>query len=281
MRYKQIPLGIVPKSFWICCILFAVFLVVAPVFILVKYSLSDVSSINTGGAPIPLWPYNPTVRTYIYLFTDLNFYMVLLNSLVVAVGTVAFSMVLGVPASYVLGRYKVPGRKLLILGLISVRFFPDISSVVPIAEFFIYCNAQNTYWGIIAAHSLLALPYVIFIGMGAFETIPADLEQQARVMGASRFQIFYQILVPLAIPGLAAAAIYTFLLSWDEFIFSYFLLGIGNISTLTLYLKKTMTYAPPQNLLATISVCLSFPVIVFSLVLQKYMAAGITSGSVK
>jgi multiple sugar transport system permease protein len=131
------------------------------------------------------------------------------------------------------------------------------------------------------AHTLLALPYVIFIGLSAFETIPADLEQQAAVMGASGLQIFLKILLPLAIPGLTAAAIYTFLLSWDEFIFSYFLLGLGKITTLTLYLKQKFSFSPPQNLLATISVCLSLPVIAFTLLVQKYMTAGITAGSVK
>jgi ABC-type glycerol-3-phosphate transport system permease component len=134
---------------------------------------------------------------------------------------------------------------------------------------------------VVLAHTLLSLPYVIFIGMSAFESIPADLEQQATVMGANRVQTFLHVLLPLAVPGLIAAAIYTFLLSWDEFIFSYFLLGLGKISTLTLYLKQKLAYAPPQNLLAAISVCLSLPVIVFTLQLQKYMAAGITSGSVK
>jgi multiple sugar transport system permease protein len=180
-----------------------------------------------------------------------------------------------------MARFRVPGRKAIVLGLISVRLFPDIASIIPIAEFFIRFNLHNTYAGVILAHTLLALPYVIFIGMGAFETIPVDLENQAKVMGANQYQIFYSILLPLAIPGLAAAAMYTFLMSWDEFIFSYFLLGLGKISTLTLYLKQKLSYAPPQNLLATISVCLSLPVIAFSLLLQKYMTAGITSGSIK
>jgi multiple sugar transport system permease protein len=117
--------------------------------------------------------------------------------------------------------------------------------------------------------------------MSAFEAIPEDLEQQAKVMGANGFQIFYSILLPLAIPGLAAAAIYTFLLSWDEFIFSYFILGLGKVTTLTLYLKQKLSFSPPQNLLATISVCLSLPVIAFTLIMQKYINAGITEGSVK
>jgi multiple sugar transport system permease protein len=218
---------------------------------------------------------------YQFLFTDSHFYAVLINSIIVSISTVILSMLLGVPAAYVLGRYQIPGRKILLLGIISVRMFPDIASVIPIVEFFIKLGLHQTYTGVVLAHTLLALPYVIFIGIGAFESIPHDLEQQAWVMGADRFQTFFKILFPLAIPGLAAAAIYTFLLSWDEFIFSYFLMfGRQEIFTLTLYLNG-IKYAEPQNLLAAISVCLSVPVIIFSMMVQRYMIAGVSTGSVK
>jgi ABC-type glycerol-3-phosphate transport system permease component len=259
----------------------ALLMVLVPLYLLVKYSISDPSSINTGGAPIPFWPYHPTIQVFMYLFSDAEFYRVLLNSFAIAVSTVVVSLVIGVPAACVLARYRVPGRRLFMLGLISIRLFPDIASIIPVTEFFIRINAQNTMWGIVLAHTLLSLPYVIFIAISAFETIPSDLEEQATVMGAGRFQTFFRILLPLAAPGLAAAAIYTFLLSWDEFIFAYFLLGLGRISTLTLYLNQKMTFAPPQNILATISVCMSLPVIGVAFMLQKYMMAGITSGSVK
>jgi ABC-type glycerol-3-phosphate transport system permease component len=275
------PSWSIKRLIWFAGLAIALMLVLCPLLLLVKYAISDSASINTGGNPIPLWPYHPTLRTFMYLFSDKQFYMVISNSVIIALGTVAFSMLIGVPAAYVLSRYRFPGLKFFIMGLISIRLFPDISSIIPIAELFIRLNLNNTFAGIMLAHTLLALPYVIFIGMSAFETIPTDLEQQAAVMGASGFQIFIKVLLPLAVPGLAAAAIYTFLLSWDEFIFSYFLLGLGKITTLTLYLKQKFSFSPPQNLLATISVCLSLPVIAFTLLLQKYMTAGITTGSVK
>lgn len=273
--------GKLKSAMWLCFIAFALFMVLCPLYMLIKYSISDSASINTGGKPIPLWPYSPTFRTFIYLFSDRLFYTVIMNSVIIALGTLALSMLLGVPAAYTLGRYRLPAVKFIILGLISVRLFPDIASIIPVAEFFIRLNLNNTYTGAILAHTVLALPYVIFIGMSAFEAIPEDLEQQAKVMGANGFQIFYSILLPLAIPGLAAAAIYTFLLSWDEFIFSYFILGLGKVTTLTLYLKQKLSFSPPQNLLATISVCLSLPVIAFTLIMNKYINAGITEGSVK
>jgi ABC-type glycerol-3-phosphate transport system permease component len=269
------------RVLWLCALGIALFMVFCPLYFLVKYAVSDSASINTGGKPIPLWPYHATLRAFYYLFSDEQFYRVIFNSVIIAAGTVAFSMLLGVPAAYVLSRNRFPGLKYFMIGLISIRLFPDISSIIPIAEFFIRLNLNNTFIGAMFAHTLLALPYVIFIGLSAFETIPSELEQQAAVLGANGFQIFFKILLPLAIPGLSAAAIYTFLLSWDEFIFSYFLLGLGKITTLTLYLKQKFSFSPPQNLLATISVCLSLPVIAFTLLLQKYMTAGITAGSVK
>ncbi len=281
MKPKRVLLETWKQLAWFLTLMVSLAIVAIPLYLLFKYSISDIGSINTGGKPIPIWPFHPTLKAFMYLFSDKQFYHVLVNSLIIALGTVGVSLLFGIPASYILGRYDVPFKKVLLIGLISVRLFPDIASVIPIAECFIRFEAQNTYWGIILAHSLLALPYVIFIGTSAFEPIPKDLEQQAMVMGASRGQIFIQILLPLAAPGLAAAAIYTFLLSWDEFIFSYFLLGIGKISTLTLYLKQKLSYAPPQNILATISLCLSLPVIIFSLLMQKNITAGITTGAVK
>ncbi len=278
---RQAPMTPGKKVIWGTGIVLGLFIVMGPVYLLVKYSISDIQSINTGGDPIPWWPFDPTLQIFLYLFKDWQFYHVLLNSVIVAFSTVILSMALGIPAAYVLGRYRVPGRKALLLGIISVRLFPDIASVIPVVEFFIRIGAHQTYWGVVLAHTLLALPYVIFIGIGAFESIPADLEQQAWVMGAGSFQTFYKILLPLAVPGLAAAAIYTFLLSWDEFIFAYFLmLGKQEIFTLTLYLNG-IKYAEPQNLLAAISVCLSVPVVIFSLMVQKYMIAGVSTGSVK
>jgi multiple sugar transport system permease protein len=275
------PLGTLKTSMWMFSLAGAIILVILPVYLLFKYSISDIGSINTGGAPIPIWPLRPNFDSYLYLFSDNQFYAVLANSTIIALFTVLVSMLLGVPASYVLARYNLPWKKVILVSLISVRLFPDIASVIPITEFFIRINAHNTYQGVVMAHTLLALPYVIFIGTSAFEPIPKDLEHQAMVMGASRLQIFWKIHLPLAIPGLIAGAIYTFLLSWDEFIFAYFLIGLGKISTLTLYLKQKLAFSPPQNLLATISVCLSLPVIVFSLLLQRYMTAGITSGAIK
>ena len=140
------PMAFSKRALWLIGIGLALMMIIAPVYLLVKYSISDIGSINTGGKPIPFWPEHPTLSVYRYLFTDRQFFVVLGNSFIIALLTVACSLLLGVPAAYVLGRYRIPGRRIILLGIISVRLFPDIASVIPIVEFFIQIGAHQTYW---------------------------------------------------------------------------------------------------------------------------------------
>jgi len=246
-----------------------------------KYSISDRASVVTGGKPIPLWPYHPTIEQFKTLVTTDRFISAALCSIEIALTSVIISLIIGTPAAYALVRYRFPGIMVLATLLISVRLFPDIVSVVPVVEIFIKLRLINTKIGVALAHSLLSIPYVIFIAMGVFETIPKDLDEQAQIMGASKLYSFVRVILPVALPGLAAAAIYVFLLSWDEFIFAYFILAFGNLSTLPVMLQKILSWTPQHNLLAAISVMLSIPVIIFTFIVQKYMRAGATAGAVK
>jgi multiple sugar transport system permease protein len=266
---------------WFITLWIMIAIVCLPVYFMLKYSISDRSSLITGGEAIPLWPHHPTVRTYAYILGYPDFYKAAFVSMKLALLTIMISMTLGVPASYVLAKYNIPGKAVLLIALISIRLFPDIVSIIPVAVAFTKLRLQDTYLGAALAHSLLALPYVLYICMGVFESIPSDLEKQAQILGAGKVYTLVRIILPISATGLAAGAIYTFLLSWDEFIFSYFLLGLGQLQTLPLYLKQKMTYSPPHDLIMAISMMLSLPVILFTLTLQKYMRSGMTAGAVK
>ena len=258
-----------------------IFIVMAPIFIMFKYSLSDRASVVTGGAVIPLWPYEPTLEQYRGLLSADRFIGAAITSLKTALLAVIISLILGVPAAYALVRYRFPGILVLTTFLISIRFFPDIVSVVPVVEVFTPAGLVGNVAGVAAAHCLLSVPYVIFIAMGVFESIPGDLEEQAQVLGAGKITAFFTVTLPVALPGLAAAAIYVFLLSWDEFIFAYFLMAFSDLSTLPVLLRKILSWTPQHNLLAAISVLLSIPVVLFTFIVQKYMRAGATAGAVK
>jgi ABC-type glycerol-3-phosphate transport system permease component len=273
---------IVKRLVWFLAVAVVLTGILAPIYMLLKYSISDMSTINTGGRPIPLWPNRPTFAMFTYLFKDREFWEVVGNSSIIAVSTVLLTSFLSIPAGYVLARYNFPLKRFFLILLVSVRLFPDISSVIPIATFFIKTNLHSSYTSVVLAHTLLALPYVIFMATSAFEFVPRDIEEQAMVMGANRFTIFIKILVPVVFPSLVAGAIYTFLLSWDEFIFAHFLLDTGGqIQTLTLYLNQNLSFSPPQNVLAAISVCLSVPVMIFTFIVQRYMVSGMVAGAVK
>lgn len=275
---------IVPDKYtavWFVTLIIMILIVFIPLFFMFKYSISDRSSIVTGGEIVPLWPYHPTLKTFSFILSYPDFYRAAGVSFRVAFLTVFLAMLLGVPAAYVLSRYNIPGKAVLLLGLVSVRLFPDIVSIIPVAVAFARLHLHDTYLGASLAHTLLALPYVLYICMGIFESIPKDLERQAEILGAGKGYILWRIIMPLSATGLAAGAIYTFLLSWDEFIFAYFLLGFGELNTLPLYLKHKMAFAPPQDLLMAIAMLLSLPVIVFTMVLQRYMRSGLTAGAVK
>jgi len=269
------------KIVWLIGMIVMICIVMAPLFIMVKYSISDRSSVVTGGAVIPLWPYHPTLEQFRSLAAMDRFVRAALTSLEIALLSVVISLVIGTPAAYALVRYRFPGAMVLATFLISVRFFPDIVSVVPIVETFINFDLINSVVGVAMAHSLLSIPYVIFIAMGVFEAIPRDLDEQAQVLGASKAYSFIRVILPVALPGLAAASIYVFLLSWDEFIFAYFLLIFGDLSTLPVLLQKILSWTPQHNLLAAISVMLSIPVIIFTFIVQKYMQTGATAGAIK
>ncbi len=269
------------RLLWLIGIILMILVVLAPIFVMFKYSISDRSTVVTGGMPIPLWPYHPTIEQFQGLATMDTFISSAFASMKVALLSVIISLVIGTPAAYALVRYRFPGIMVLATLLISVRFFPDIVSVVPIVETFMKLGLVNTVLGVAMAHSLLSTPYVIFIAMGVFETIPKDLDEQAQILGASKLYSFTRIILPVALPGLAAAAIYVFLLSWDEFIFAYFLLAFGDLSTLPVLLQKILSWTPQHNLLAAISVMLSIPVIIFTFMVQKYMQTGATAGAVK
>lgn len=273
---------VIKRLVWIVAVTIIATGILAPIYLLLKYAISDATTVNTGGRPIPLWPNRPTLDIFWYLFRDREFWVVVGNSAVIAISTVLFTSLLSIPGGYVLARYDFPLKRFFLILLISVRLFPDISSVIPIAHFFVRVNLHSSYLSVIIAHTLLSLPYVIFMTMTAFEFVPKDVEEQARVIGANKLTIFLKILVPMVFPSLVAGAIYTFLLSWDEFIFAHFLLDTGGqIQTLTLYLNKNLSFSPPQNILAAISVCLSIPVMIFTFIVQRYMVSGVISGAVK
>ncbi len=275
------------KVVWFILMVISLFVVLFPLYIMFKYSISDRSTWITGGQyAIPWWPNAPTFEMYEYYLGDSSFIANGVMSLQIAFLSVFLSLAIGAPAAYALSRFKFNGKAVFMFLLIAVRFIPDVTASIPIAYVFSnsFLYSLPDVLKISMAHCLLSIPYVIFITQGTFESIPKDLEEQVQILGGSKAYAFFRIVLPIAIPGMAAAAIYVFLLSWNEFTFSYFLTStsLSSIIPLPVYLKSLFgSMSPNQVTIATISLLISLPVIAFTIALQKYIVAGMTEGAVK
>lgn len=279
---------IINKLLFIVLVLITVAICIFPIYILIKYSISDKASwVTMGKYPVPWWPFKPTGEMYTYFVKDQRFIQSAIFSAKIAFVTLGISLLIGVPASYILSKYTFIGKWPVLILFTIIRYIPDITSAMPIATLF---NTDLLYslpdtLRVAMAHSLLGMPYVVFICMGVFDTIPNDLEEQARTMGASRLYAFVRVILPIAIPGISAAAIYVFILSWNEFVLSYFVTttAMTRVTPLPVLLQTLLggLYAPSPVMTATLSVLISIPVILFTFIAQKKMVSGATAGAVK
>jgi multiple sugar transport system permease protein len=280
-RRRHIDWG---KVGWAVMLILALFVILFPIYTVFKNSIADRASIVTGGRyPEPLWPFDPNLDQFKVLLGKEDFVAAGGASLGVALLSVTFALLLGTPAAFTLARFKFPGMATLALVIIAIRLFPDVASAVPVAEWFM--KPPMVYIPplvqVAMAHALLSAPYVVYICQGVFATIPRDLEEQAQIMGASKLQAFLNVVLPVAMPGVAAAAIYPFLLSWNEFIFAYYLLFQSPTTTLPVFMLRLLAWTPQRNYLAALAVVLSVPVILFTFVAQRWMIRGMTAGAVK
>ncbi len=149
------------------------------------------------------------------------------RSIVIALVTLVASTILSVPIGYAISRYAFRGRNGIRLGVLAVRAFPVVILAVPLAQIFISIELYDTIWAVAIMHTALTLPTTILVISSVFASIPAELEEAAKVFGCNPRQAFMRVTMPLALPGIAAAAIFTFVMSWNE-VFAAILLTLRN-----------------------------------------------------
>jgi len=138
------------------------------------------------------------------------------NSVIVALGTIVVALALGAPAGYALSRFRFPGRDAFQLAVLSSKMFPIAILAIPLAVTFIDLGLYDKLIGVIIIHSAMVLPFVVIVTAGVFATVSRELEEAAQTLGTSRLGAFMRVALPLALPGLAAAAIFAFVTSWNE-----------------------------------------------------------------
>ncbi|MEL7235391.1 MAG: carbohydrate ABC transporter permease, partial [Chloroflexota bacterium] len=204
-----------------------------------------------------------------------------LKSLIVSSGAVGVSLLVGVPAAYALARYDFKGKENLAFTYLSFRFAPEFVIIIPLSIIYRQLGIYDTYFGIIWVYQLVTLPLLIWVLRSYFEDISPDIEQAAMVDGYPWWQIFWQILLPLVRPGLAAASLLAFVFAWNNFVFPL-VLGASTVETVTVaalgYISSAQSFF---NRMAAAAIISSIPQMLLALSIQRYLIRGLSFGAVK
>lgn len=225
--------------------------------------------------------FQATLDNYREVFLEKGMLQNLKNSVIVMLATVGVSLVLGLPSAFAFSRFPTKGDQVLLNYLLGTRFTPFVVLALPLYLMMSKVGLLNTYTGIIVAHVAFNLPFVIWMMRGFFDTIPKEIDEAARMEGLSWFQIFMVIDIPLGKSGLAATAVFCAINSWNEFLMALILTGRSTV-TMPVAVPGLMT---PQGTLwgqiAAVGTVITIPVLIFAILVQKHMVAGMTMGAVK
>lgn len=236
----------------------------------------------------PVWmPKHPTLDQYHTLLSPYNdvgkqFLRYLLNSLWVSVATTILGVVVAVPAAYAFSRFNFPGKNALFFAILVRNMFPLVVFLIPLFILMQKLHLVNTHWSLILTYLTFGLPLSIWLLKGFYDNIPPQLEQAARIDGATRFQAFRLIVMPLSSPGIIATAIYAFIQAWNEYVYAVTFLNSDRLLTLPVGLQRFFSeYSTNWPGLMAASFIMSVPVVTLFLVLQKYFVRALTEGAIK
>jgi trehalose transport system permease protein len=254
----------------------AVLLVLFPLYLLVMVSVAPGSAIF-GERPA-LWVSEPTLRFWRRVVERGDLWPPLVKSLVVATATTVAAVAVAAPGAYVIARLPARLRYGLVVGLLVTRMLPEFAVGVSVATRFARLGLTDTYAGLVLAHLIGALPFIAWILVGTFETIPRDLEAAAAVDGASRVTTLTRVIFPAALPGVAVAALFVWLYSWNEFLYARLL--TTSQPTLPLQVFQAIDRGARQQM-AAVAAVLVLPIIPVVAVLQRHLRPGALAGAVK
>ncbi len=267
------------------------FLVIMVVFAIVPMMWMLITSLKTQFAAVqypPQWlPKEPTLESYELLLSPngdvgREFLHYLLNSLWVSFATTVLGVIVAVPAAYAFSRFRFPGRNLLFYSVLMRNMFPAVVFLMPLFIMMRWLGLVNTQWSLILTYLTFGLPLSIWLLKGFYDNIPVQLEQAARIDGASRFKAFLLIVAPLSSPGIIATAIYSFIQAWNEYVYALTFLNDPAKMTLPVGLQRFFAeYATNWPGLMAASFIMSVPVVALFLVLQRYFVRALTEGAVK
>jgi len=263
--------------FWtVIIILFLLF----PFFIMVATMLKSGKEVYT--IP-PYWiPKKIALSNFITIWTQYPFARYFLNSFIIAAGTTILTTLLCIPAAYAVSRFRFYGKRLLLYMYLVVQMFSPIIVVITLFKIIARMQLLDTYVGLILVNTVFTLAFSTWMLNGYFKTIPVDIEEAALIDGCTRAQTIIKIMLPIAAPGLVTVIIYSFIASWNEFMFALTLVQSVGKTPLTLGLYNFVgRYTTQWEFLTAAAFLAIIPIIVLFLIIEKELVAGIVGGAVK
>ncbi|WP_051440533.1 carbohydrate ABC transporter permease [Ensifer aridi] len=267
------------KCFFWATLLSACAIVVFPVYWMVLASLQTTEEVF---AFPPRFISSLRLDNYLAVLRETDLLLWLRNTLFVAVVSTVLALVIGTPAAFALSRFRYRGRTFFSLAVLTTQMIPPLVLIIPLFQIFIYFGITDSLVGLIVGNFTFALPVVVWMLKAMFDGVPQEIEQAARIDGASWFQIMVQVTGPLVLPGIAATTVYAFLDAWDEYMLARTVISspenwVGSIGIASFVGQ----YLTPLNLVMAASVLFSLPPILLFLLIQKQFVAGLSAGAVK
>lgn len=275
MRRPRLPL----RTLLYAGLATVLFVYLFPIYWTASSSLKSVSELMSAPTAVPS---RIVLENYRDVVGGTTFLVFMRNSLIVASGVAAATLLLASTAAYSLSRFRYAGRGLMSQLILLVYLFPGILLVIPAFAMMTRAGLYNSLLAVIVMHVLFTLPFSVWTLKLFFDTVPEELEAAARVDGAGRLTVLRLIYLPLALPGIAAAAIFSFVTSWNEYLFASILVADNELKTLPVGIAGwTSTYAIQWGEVTAASVLTIIPAIVFFAFLGRLFVRGLTAGAIR
>jgi multiple sugar transport system permease protein len=270
------------KVLWLILIALVVMYALVPIFWLIGLSLKDPASVGTDTS---FFPGSPTLDNYSSLFKgDSEFSDALINSFGIAAISTIIAIILAAMAAYALARLNFTGKALILSGSLAIAMFPPISIVGSLFDVWRAIGLFDTWPGLIIPYMTFSLPLAIYTLSAFYREIPWELEQAAQIDGATPWQAFTKVILPLAAPGTFTAGILVFIFAWNDFLFANTLTSTADARTVpaTLaFFQGASQFDQPIAITAAAAVLVTIPIIIMVLIFQRRIVAGLTAGAVK
>ncbi|KQQ21792.1 ABC transporter permease [Rathayibacter sp. Leaf299] len=237
--------------------------------------------LETIAVPPRILPTQWTLDNYVAALSRDGVVASFINSIVTAVLSTAVSLVLAIPAAYAVTRFRTRLGRIFIVGALVMRMVPPIVVGAPMISIFRTLGIADTSLALAIAHTTISLPLSIWLMSSFFEAVPGELEEAAKIDGASRLGALWRVVIPVTAGGVAVTAIFAFLASWNEFLFALLLTAVRAQTTPIVIANFQTQFGLDWGAMTALAVLYSLPVILLTLVLQRHIVAGLTLGAVK